>query len=290
MAFDINNFDKLSAQGLTELNSFWGYISLTDNTATISVSGYFDKMVEKLHIGDRLLINATDGANEFAIVSLNPVVIQKNPNAVPDGTIVNSMISASAAISFSKLEPLLTGNIIVGSALNVPTQVTPSGDVNLNYLGVFSIPANSIGASKLALNALQYGSITISSSQFQNMYTTPVQVLASPGVGFVNVFQQFLLLMNYGTTTYTGGGNINLQYGNASFGAGPGVATPIVPTSSNVLSTQSTIVNSSGATATATILASAANTAVYISNQTGAFTTGNSTFKLYFWYRIVPST
>lgn len=60
------------------------------------------------------------------------------------GVIVNADINAAAAISFSKLAALTSGNILVGSAGNVPTSVAMSGDIAITNTGVTSIQAGAI--------------------------------------------------------------------------------------------------------------------------------------------------
>lgn len=67
------------------------------------------------------------------------------------GVIVNADINAAAAIAFSKLAALTSGNILVGSAGNVPTSVTMSGDGTLSNLGVLTLdPTLQLGASGTA--------------------------------------------------------------------------------------------------------------------------------------------
>jgi len=60
------------------------------------------------------------------------------------GTLTNSDISASAAIDFSKLATLSSGNIILGSAGNVPTSTAMSGDVVITSSGVTAISTGVI--------------------------------------------------------------------------------------------------------------------------------------------------
>lgn len=60
------------------------------------------------------------------------------------GVIVNADINAAAAISYSKLAALASGNILVGSAGNVPTSVAMSGDIAITNTGVTSIQADTI--------------------------------------------------------------------------------------------------------------------------------------------------
>lgn len=55
--------------------------------------------------------------------------------------ISNSSISASAAIAFSKLAALTSGNILVGNGSNVATSVPVSGDVTLTNAGAATVVA-----------------------------------------------------------------------------------------------------------------------------------------------------
>lgn len=60
------------------------------------------------------------------------------------GAIVNADVNAAAAIDFSKLAALTSGNILVGSAGNVATSVAMSGDIAITNTGVTSIQAGVI--------------------------------------------------------------------------------------------------------------------------------------------------
>jgi hypothetical protein len=56
-----------------------------------------------------------------------------------NASIVNADINAGAAIAYSKLAALTSGNIIVGNASNVATSVAMSGDITINNTGVTAI-------------------------------------------------------------------------------------------------------------------------------------------------------
>jgi len=90
-----------------------------------------------------------------------------------NASIVNADISASAAIGYSKLASLTSGQIIVGSSGNVPTATAVTGDVTISNAGVTSIAAGAIvnadinataaiAFSKLA--ALNSGNILVGNS------------------------------------------------------------------------------------------------------------------------------
>lgn len=67
-----------------------------------------------------------------------------------DGAILDIDINAGAAIAYSKLAALTSGQILVGNGSNVPTARTVSGDITLSNLGVASIAANAVVKADLA--------------------------------------------------------------------------------------------------------------------------------------------
>lgn len=71
--------------------------------------------------------------------------------AIAAGVIVNADINAAAAIAYSKLAALSSGSILVGSAGNVATVVSMSGDATISNTGVVTLdPTLQLGASGTA--------------------------------------------------------------------------------------------------------------------------------------------
>lgn len=64
--------------------------------------------------------------------------------SVASGGISNTQVNASAAIDFSKLAALTSGNILVGSGSNVATSVAVTGDVTISNAGVTAIASGVI--------------------------------------------------------------------------------------------------------------------------------------------------
>lgn len=93
----------------------------------------------------------TNGTPTNGIFTVNIVGRNFNlsPLSVADGSIINADIAANAAIAFSKLAALTSGNIIVGSAGNVPTSVPVSGDATLIASGALTIANNAITTVKI---------------------------------------------------------------------------------------------------------------------------------------------
>jgi hypothetical protein len=59
-------------------------------------------------------------------------------------SVTNTSVADNAAIAFSKLAPLSSGNLLVGNNSNVPTSVAVTGDVAISNTGVTSIASGAI--------------------------------------------------------------------------------------------------------------------------------------------------
>lgn len=65
------------------------------------------------------------------------------------GSVVNASVASGAAIAFSKLATLTSGNILVGNSSNVPTSVAVTGDVTVSNTGATSITSNAVSFAKI---------------------------------------------------------------------------------------------------------------------------------------------
>lgn len=101
--------------------------------------------------------NGKQAAGNY-ITALTGDVVATGPGSVAatiqPGVIVNSMISASAAIAFSKLATLAEANILIGSAGGVATAQAITGDISLTAGGVTAyagtVPLNKGGTGQTA--------------------------------------------------------------------------------------------------------------------------------------------
>ena len=95
-------------------------------------------------------LSATDPTADRAIVfpDQNGTVIVSG-----NASIVNADINASAAIAYSKLATLTSGNILVGNSSNVATSVAMSGDVTITNAGVAAIASNVIVDGDISASA-----------------------------------------------------------------------------------------------------------------------------------------
>lgn len=90
---------------------------------------------------------------------------------IADDTIVNTDISASAGIEFTKLQDLQDGRILIGSANDEAVAHLVTGDVTINNAGVTSITAGSI------VNADISGSAAIAASKIVSASTSGAGVV-----------------------------------------------------------------------------------------------------------------
>lgn len=99
-----------------------------------------------------ILVGSAGGVATSVAVTGDVTISNVGVTAIATGVIVNADINASAAIDFSKLAALASGNILVGSAGNVATSVAMSGDVTISNTGV-----SAIGSGKVVLAMLATG-------------------------------------------------------------------------------------------------------------------------------------
>jgi hypothetical protein len=192
---------------------------------------------------------------------------------------------------------LPSGDILVGNASNVATAAPMSGDATLSNTGALTIAAGAVTGSKIGSHTVDYANIaldvaatatvTLSSAQILGMFAAPVQLLPAPGAGNLIIIDSILWDVAFGTTQYAAGGAIQAQYGATVDGAGPAASGSLAAATLNGVAASDFLSNAGSAGILNVARTAALNTAVYLSNATAAFTTGNSTATLYIKYRIV---
>lgn len=277
MAFDLGRFTRVSeamnsGQFQTNYNpdptvvyingpGVFSYASAIDTIATIGGANYFAEQVNSLSVNDLIFCVGSDASLIYQVATVD----------ADAGTITVAAFTPAGTVG--------TANI---TNLAVTTAKIANNAVTATQLG-----NNAVGSAQLATDIIQYASVTMTAAQFIAMYATPFSIIAAPAAGNMVVIDKVVLTMDYGTTAYTGGGAINLQYGNTAHAAGPAASATIA--AANVEGSAS-VVNAAGGAISAVATTAIAATAVYISNATAAFATGDSTFTVNVWYKIVPST
>ncbi len=144
--------------------------------------------------------NASNEPTDVAVTG-DVTITNAGVTAITAGAIINTDINAAAAIAYSKLAALPSGDILVGSAGNVATPVVVSKDATLNNLGaltVVGLQGNTVLASTpdiggaLVYDGTFWGSNPVSSLLFTligaNFNSTADQVMVGPilaGTAFI---------------------------------------------------------------------------------------------------------
>lgn len=155
--------------------------------------------------GHVLVGNASNIAADVAM-SGDISITNAGVTAIASGVIVNADVNASAAIDFSKLASLTSGNLLVGSAGNVATSVAMSGDATISNTGALTIANDAITTAKI-LNAnvtlakLSSGITPSHVIKFASQYTTTGGAAAEAitVTGALNTDLAFVQLVDDGT-------------------------------------------------------------------------------------------
>lgn len=257
------------------------FIQTTDDLATITTTGYITAQqtnIEAFNNGeftfnsdDYCLINYGDGEGFFTVDLTTEAFTAAPPSGGLSDTLAN-------------------GDIFVGNASNIATGVAMSGDATIANTGAVTIANNAITSAKTALNMLQYAEVTITAAQFKGMYAVPELLVAAAGANTLIVLDKLALEMTFGSVDYAVGGPVAVQYDSTADGAGALASN--AEAAADFFAAASTtflFISASGDTAGAIPFSTSVNKGLYLSNTSGAFTTGDSTFTAKIWYKVVPT-
>jgi hypothetical protein len=279
---------------ITAISRDWGVdpaiVRITDTTtlAAITTVGYGLTQaanIQALQNGtfqwlasDYVLIYYSNGEGFF---TYDPIAGTFTAAPTAPGTLSNTLPSA---------------DIFVGNGANVATGVAMTGDVHITNAGVTAIQPLAVTGAKIANNTITLTQVSsavratvavnLTASQINGMYATPVLILAAAGVNTVIVVEQVIIDMTFVSAQYANGGAISLEYGNAAHAVGP-LASATLPAASLIAVAASGILSIGDAgSAIAGTTAQIENAALYISNDTAPFITGDSTARVYVSYYV----
>lgn len=270
----------ISNTGVTSIED----LNITNADISASAAIAFSKLATLSSAN--ILVGSAGGVPTSVVVSGDVTIGNTGVTAIASDIIVNADINSAAAISFSKLATLASGNLLVGSAGGVATSVASSGDVTIIASGATAIGANKVLSSMVSPLLLKYASVAISAAEFNGMYAAPKLLLAAGGANTLQVLQQLQLLMTYVSANYAAGGVAAVQYDSTVNGAGVIASTTLSAATFQAAASTGFVFNAGVVPETFT---TCVNKGLYLSNVTGAFTTGDSTFVAHLWYRTIPT-
>lgn len=255
------------------------YGSPNDTAAEVAASNYFLTQYASLSVGDWILGFGTDTSFIYQVtaVSSTSVTVESVGSVSSVGT--SSIIDN--AVTYAKIQQAsahtLIGNPTSGTA-NVE-EITLGNDL--------SFSGTTLQVSPLLLNYIE---VSMTAAQWNAMYATPFQLIATPGTNNLIVVDSMLLEMTFVSADYASGGVVAAQYDSTAHGAGvlatnSEAAADFFAAASTSFRFQGIFGNTVGALPFSTTV----NKGLYLSNATGAFTTGDSTWTVKVWYKVVPT-
>lgn len=139
-------------------------------------------------------------------------------------------------------------------------------------------------------NILRYASVAISAAEFNGMYAAPKLLVAAAGANTLIVVDRMELVMTFVSAAYAAGGDVALQYDSTANGAGVQATNVEEANDFQAVASTTFVFNGvAGNNVGALPFTTTVNKGLYLSNITGAFTTGDGTWVAKIHYRIIAT-
>ncbi len=278
MAFGINYMGRVSSSANNDTQKVWIYNGTVTGSneaiATIIASGYFNPFMVNITLGlgplgvsDIIIIHGTDASAMYTITSVT----------------TNVTVSAFAAVGV-----VGTANIdaLAVTTAKIDNLAVTAGKIAADAVTTAKILDGNVTSAKLEDTLLHYAAVAITAANFNGMYAAPKLLVAAPGANKLLVLDKVQLLMTYGSAAYAAGGVAAVQYDSTANGAGVIASTTLA--AATFQATASTGWNFNAGVVAETF-STCVNKGLYLSNITGAFTTGDSAMVAHVWYKIIPT-
>jgi hypothetical protein len=252
------------------------YGSPNDAVATIIASNYFLAQYASLSVGDWIMGFGTDASFAVQVTASSSTSVTVESTGIT--TSIGTANIVNHAVTYAKIQQA-SAYTLIGN----PT----SGTANVEEITLGNDLSFSGTTLQVASTILNYAAVTISSAEFAGMYATPKLLVAAPGANKLLVVDKLDLLMTFVSADYANGGVVAAQYDSTAHGAG--VIASSTWAASSFFVGVSTGFPFAGASSVAQTFSTCVNKGLYLSNLTGAFDTGDSTFVAHVWYKIIPT-
>ena len=193
--------------------------------------------------------------------------------------------------------------LAAGYMTDLQSKVKANDVVSINYADLSTFPLNTGEAASYGQFVVSYASsvwsltqvpssvmqsatVAITAAEFNGMYATPKLLVAAPGADYLVVLESVQLLMTYVAADYAAGGVVAIQYDDTANGAG------VIASSTQAAADFQDAVSTANGFNQGIVkqpFSTSVNKGLYLSNVTGAFTTGDSTFVAHVFYRIIAA-
>jgi hypothetical protein len=130
-----------------------------------------------------------------------------------------SVFAGNSSGKAAALDAKTSGHILIGDGTDVKS-VAVSGDVGITSSGVTSIGAGKVLSAMMAQNLLRYAEATISAADIVDTgvgkfgHANGYPIVAALGTEYAIEFISGVVIYDYATAAYTGGGNVTFNYGS----------------------------------------------------------------------------
>lgn len=166
--------------------------------------------------------------------------------------------------------------------------LAPAALISGNLIAASGTAGKVVDAGAPSTGLLQVASVAITAAEFNGMYAAPKLLVAAPGANNLIIVDKVVLIMTFVSAAYAAGGVVGFQYDSTVHGAG--VAATNTEAAADFFAAASTSFQFNGVSGNTVAIApftTSVNKALYLSNLTQAFTTGDSTWIAKIYYRIV---
>jgi len=240
--------------------AIYTYASATDAIATIGGANYFADVVYMLAVNDLIFAVGSDASAFYQVATIDRdagtiTVVSAFPSGVIGTANINNL-----AVTTAKIDDLA---VTTGKLADA-----------------------SVTSAKTSPLLMQYLAVPITADEFNGMYAAPKLLKAAGGANTMLVLHRMDLLMTYVSANYAAGGVAAIQYDSTANGAGVIASTTLAAATFQAAASTGFMFNTGVVPQTFT---TTVNKGLYLSNITGAFTTGDSTFVAHLWYSVVPT-
>jgi len=260
------------------------YVASTeDSLGDITTAGYLNDLAPKFKQNDVLYINYDDGST-FPLDTGESSTLGEFyvDYSAGDWSLVNALtaLGQAAAKDVTDNTKAYVASVDGAPASYTAGSILLAGDTN-----------GSIGTDSgfNVDNLLRYASVAITAAEFNGMYAAPKLLIAAPGANKMIVVDRMELVMTFVAAAYAAGGVVAAQYDSTAHGAGVYATNGQKAADFAAAASDVFLFNGASGDDSDALFSAAVNKGLYLSNLSGAFTTGDGTWVAKIHYRIIAT-